>query len=310
MNTAPLLSRWFISHCRAIEIAYREWIAAPISNFLTVFIIGIALALPLGLFTILKNLQSVETLWDLSSPTISLYLKPDITDSQAQAIAQQFRTNKTISQVAYISPEQGLREFQKNTLFGDAVKLFQKNPIPGVIVVTPVMQDPQHIQTLYESLKASPLVDTTQLDIDWVTRLYDLIVIGKNVVNALSIVFGFGVILIIGHALRSSLSTQAKEIQVMRLVGATHAYIRRPLLYRGILYGFFGATVALILVIFFLSQLQTPVLQFAKTYHTVFQLQTISMQTGLTVLLLASVLGYLSAWLISMQFLNAPEQTE
>lgn len=182
MNTSSLhqpLLRWLISHRRAIEIAYREWISAPVSNFLTVFIIGIALALPLGLFIILKNLQSVETLWDLSSPTISLYLKPDITDSQAQAIIRQLQTNKAIAQVHYISPEQGLLEFQKNTLFGDAVKLFQKNPIPGVMVVTSVMQDPQHIQILYESLKSSPLIDTAQLDIDWVTRLYDLIVIGK-----------------------------------------------------------------------------------------------------------------------------------
>lgn len=311
-HTHQPLTRWFISHVRAMQFSFREFIRTPFSNLMTICVIGIALALPLGFFIVLQNLQYMDAMWDTNTPTISLYLKSDTTDAQANVMVQQLRENKDISRVNYISPNQGLTSFEKNTPFGDAVKLFQKNPIPGVIVVTPAMQDhdPQMIQTLYFALKQSPAVDIAQLDMDWVTRLFDVILIGKNLVNALSILFGFGVILIIGHTLRSSLSSHTKEIQVMKLIGATNAYIRRPLLYRGMLYGFFGGLIAVCLVSLFLSQLQTPVSELAKTYHTLFQLQTLSFPTSFSVLLIASMLGLVSAWLISAQFLILPEQVE
>lgn len=311
-HTHQPLSRWFISHVRAMQFSFNEFIRTPFSNLITICVIGIALALPLGFFIVLQNLQYVDAMWDSNTPTISLYLKSDTTDAEVNAMVQQLKENKDISTVTYISPDQGLAAFEKNTSFGDAVKLFQRNPIPGVIVVSPIMQDhdPQTIQTLYLALKQSPAVDIAQLDMDWVTRLFDVILIGKNLVKALSILFGFGVILIIGHTLRSSLSSHTKEIQVMKLIGATNAYIRRPLLYRGILYGLLGGVVAVSLVSLFLSQIQTPVSQLAQTYHTLFQLQTISFSAGFLVLLIASALGFISAALIITQFLNLPEQVE
>lgn len=311
-HTHHPLSRWLISHRRALQFSFQEFIRSPFSNLITICVIGIALALPLGFFIVLQNLQYANTMWDTNTPTISLYLKSNTTDTQANVIVQQLQQNKDVSHVTYISPDQGLTAFEKNTAFGDAVKLFQKNPIPGVIVVTPIMQDedPKTIQALYLALKQSPAVDIAQLDMDWVTRLFDVILIGKNIVKALSILFGFGVILIIGHTLRASLSSHTKEIQVMKLIGATGAYIRRPLLYRGILYGLLGGIVALSLVSLFLSQIQTPVSQLAETYHTLFQLQTISFSAGFLVLLITSSLGFISAALIITQFLNLPEQVE
>ena len=311
-HTHQPLSRWLISHARAMQFCVREFIRSPFSNLITICVIGIALALPLGFFIILENLQYVGTIWDTNTPTISLYLKSNIMDAQANAMVQQLQKNKDVSRVTYISPNQGLAAFEQNTAFGDAVKLFQKNPIPGVIVVTPMMQDhdPKAIQMLYLALKQSPAVDIAQLDMDWVTRLFDVILIGKNLVKALSILFGFGVILIIGHTLRSSLSSHTKEIQVMKLIGATNAYIRRPLLYRGILYGLLGGVISLILVSALLSQIQAPVSQLAETYHTLFQLQTISLSAGFFVLLIASALGFISAGLIITQCLNLPEQVE
>jgi cell division transport system permease protein len=307
-----LFSSWVNSHWRALQFAAKEFIHAPLTNALTIIVIGVALALPLGFFILIQNLQHVDAMLGSSTPTISLYLKSDITDQQATTMAQQLRDNKAISQVTYISPEQGLATFEKNTMFGDAAKLFQKNPIPGVIVITPEMQDQDahSIQSLYQLLKQSPAVDIAQLDMDWVTRLFDVISIGKNFVNALSVLFGFGVILIIGHALRSSLSAHATEIQVMKLIGATNAYIRRPLLYRGILYGLLSGIIALLLVTLFLSQLETPISQLANTYQTTFALQTISFSVGFSALFISSMLGLISAWLIITQFLNLPEQVE
>ncbi len=305
-------SRWLLSHYRALCFALSELTRAPFGNFITVCVIGIAIALPLGFFIVLKNLQTVDSSWNASAPSISLYLTPDATTSQVNTLLKTLRANNHIAEVTYVSPGQGLKTFEKNTPFNHIIKIFRRNPIPGVMTVLPILQDqnPTAIHALFLTLKQLPLVDTAQLDMNWVARLYDVIAIGKEITKALSLLFGFGVILIIGHTLRASLSSHINEIQVMRLVGATHHYIRRPLLYRGILYGLLGGLISWVLINIFLSVLQKPVSQLAQTYHAPFQLQTVSFALGFGVLFISMLAGLISAWLITTQFLNQPEQAD
>ena len=311
-HTHSNFSRWALSHLRALQFAFDELLRTPITNFITICVIGIAIALPLGFYVLLQNLQTVDSAWNTSAPTISLYLKSNTSQSQTDALIQTLQKNSHIKNVNYISPNQGKKSFEKNTPFSSVLQLFQHNPIPGVITVLPTAQyqSPAAINTLFSALKALPLVDVAQLDMSWVTRLYDIVAIGKEITKALSILFGFGVILIIGHTLRASLTNHIKEIQVMKLVGATRSYIRRPLLYRGILYGLLGGIFSCVLINVFLFQLQKPVSQLAQTYNTPFQLQTISFSLGFEVLLASIFAGLISAWIITTQFLNQPEQTD
>ncbi|HLB55883.1 MAG TPA: permease-like cell division protein FtsX [Coxiellaceae bacterium] len=310
--THSIFIRWLLSHVRAVKFAFSELLRAPISNFITLCVIGIAIALPVGFFVLLQNLQTVDTTWNISTPTISLYLKSDITSAQANNLIQSLQNNSDIAKINYVSPDQGLALFEKNTPFNNIGDLFQHNPIPGVVTVFPTTrnQNPQAINTLFQTLKALPLVDVAQLDVNWVTRLFDIVSIGKKITNAISLLFGFGVILIIGHTLRSSLSDHINEIQVMRLIGATNAYIRRPLLYRGILYGLLGSIIALLLILIFFSQLQSPIAQLAQTYQTPFHLQKISFLLSFKVLCASMLAGLIGAWIITTQFLNQPELTD
>lgn len=304
-----MFSRWIIAHYRALQFSFVELIRTPIVNFITVCVIAIAIALPLGFFVVVKNLQQMNTMSDASKPTISLFLKMNMTNVQVNMLTQQLEKNPVIEKINYVSPTQGLAQFEKNTPFTHVVNLLQQNPIPGMITVIPKSsaQNPAAMQKLYKSLQQWPQVDMAQLDMHWVTRLSDIILIGKVVMKALSILLGAGVILIIGHTLRTSLASHAKEIQVMRLVGASRGFIRRPLLYRGILYGLLGGAVACLMVVVFLSELQLPVTRLIETYHTEFHLNTISWIFGANVLLVCAILGFISAWLISTQFLNQPE---
>ncbi|MCX7120365.1 MAG: permease-like cell division protein FtsX [Gammaproteobacteria bacterium] len=308
----PRFTHWLLSHYRAMCFALTELTRAPITNLITICVIGIAMALPLGFFILLENMQTADSAWNSSAPTISLYLKASTTQAQVDTLIQNLHSNSNIKNINYISPEQGLKSFEKNSSFANVVNLFQNNPIPGVIVILPIKQSqsPTSINTLYLSLKQLPSVDIAQLDMHWVTRLYDVILVGGKIVRALSILFCFGVILIIAHALRSSLASHLNEIQVMRLIGATRSYIRRPLLYRGALYGLLGGTVSFVLINVFLMQLQPPITQLAQTYHTLFLLQGVSLMQGFLLLVLSGLLGLISAWLIISQFLNRPEQMD
>ena len=306
------LSHWWLSHVRAARAALVDMCHAPITNIITICIIGIAIALPLGLFTVLENLKYVNGQWGAATPNISLYLKTGITSAQANDIIKDLKKNDRIQKVSYISPEEGLASFKNNSSISNVAQLLQNNPLPGIITISPTKenQTPEAMDDLYVTLKQLPLVDNAQLDRDWIMRLLNVISIGKNITNALSLLFGFGVVLIIGHALRASLENHLKEIQVMRLMGAANSFIRSPLVCRGVLYGLMGGAIAWIAVNIFVSQLQTPVSQFAQTYQVAFQLKSVSVTEGCALLGGCAVLGFMTAWIIITQFLSQPEHLD
>lgn len=305
----PVL-QWLISHARAARCAWQELTRTPVVNTMTILVLGIAISLPLGFFMLLKNFQHANVTWRTNTPSISLYLKTQEKQMGVNEFIDTLKKDARIEKVIYIPPTEGLQAFEKNTAFNPILKLFPYNPIPGVLVVYPTKENrnPTAMNTLYLALKKLPSVDVAQLDMEWITRLNDIIRLGDQLTKALAILFACSVLLIIAHTLRASLSHGAPEIQILKLLGASHAYIRRALLYRGMLYGLLGSMIAWMLIDLLLWFLESPVANFTKTYHTDFRLQLISITTTISLFAIATLLGFVSAWLITTQFLNRPEQ--
>src|ERR1700734_2357576 len=91
-------------------------------------------------------------------------------------------------------------------------------------------------------------VQTVQLDTDWVKRLHGMLDILRRVVLLTGALLGAGVVLIVGNTIRLDILNRRSEIEVMKLVGASDGFARRPFLYSGIWYGLGGGLMALILV--------------------------------------------------------------
>ncbi|EKD91833.1 MAG: efflux ABC transporter, permease protein [uncultured bacterium] len=311
-NKRNVILNYFLMHIRACQFSLSELYKAPIAQCVTIIVIAIAVILPLGFFIVLKNLQTLDSKWNGNTPTISLYLKTDFDQDQIQTYIAQLKTNSKIAQITYISPEEGLKNFESTSQFGDVLSKLSSNPLPGIVTVLPTVsnQNPASISALFAELKRSPLVDVAQLDLDWVKRLYNMIIIGEKITNALSVLFAFGVLMIIGNTLRISLLAHLREIRVLKLIGATNAFIRRPFLYRGVLYGLCGGLLAYLLLNLFMLELQKPVLNLTQTYNTQFQLQSLSLFNGAIVLVLCGLLGFMSSWIILNRFLNQPEKVD
>jgi len=237
---------WVLLHIRACQFAFMGLLKAPIAQCVTIIVVSIATILPLGFFIVLKNLKLLDARWNNNAPTISLYLKTDFNEDQIQTFISRLKANPKIDAVTYVSPDDGLANFEKTSPLGGALQNLSENPLPGIIMVlpTPPNQNPAAISVLFSELKQSPLVDIAQLDLDWVKRLYNAIIIGQKMTNALSILFSLGIVMIIGNTLRISLLNHLQDIRVLKLIGATNSFIRRPFLYRGILYGLLGGLLA------------------------------------------------------------------
>lgn len=301
-NQSSQSSRGFVYYCSAHGQAFfysagRLW-RNPLANFMTIMVLGLALALPAGLYILLKNVQAVNVGWD-SGTQVSLFLKRDLPSDQLRVLLQQLQQNRDIARIAYVSPSSGLKQFEQQSGFGNVLQQLHTNPLPGVIMVSPAVsaQSPVALKQLVLRLKQLPAVDVVQSDVAWIKRLYTIVHLAGRSVWALAMLFALAVVLIIGNTLRLAIQHSCQEIKVTRLVGASNAFVRRPFLYIGVIYGFFSALIAYILVNLLLIWLSGPVSKLTGLYQSHFHLQGFGLFATEILFLSGMILGFLGAWL-------------
>lgn len=135
------------------------------------------------------------------------------------------------------------------------------------------------------------------MDMEWVRRLRELMILGKKIVAALAGLLGLGVLLAIGNTIRLAIENRREEIVVAKLVGGTNSFVRRPFIYSGGWYGFMGGILACIIVSLGYWVLEGTVARLATLYQSDFELSGLGFAGNVQLLLTGIVLGWLGAWL-------------
>ena len=108
--------------------------------------------------------------------------------------------------------------------------------------------DPDALDALSERLGEQDSVDQVQLDVQWVRRLDAMLDVGERLVSALALALALGVMLVLMNTIRLAIESRREEITVVKIVGGTDGFVRRPFLYTGFWYGAAGGLMAAILV--------------------------------------------------------------
>ena len=293
-----LIKSYFIRHLQVFFYSLGQLSRTPLSTLMTCMVIGIALALPTGLHVLLKNAQQLSGGWE-NTAQISLFLKNEITSSQALQLKADIEKWPEVISVDYISRQQALQEFQSLSGFGDALKALETNPLPSVLIVKPDISattNEQATQNLLNRLRQLHQADQVQLDMQWVKRLYAIMDIIQRGVQILGFMLALAVLLVVGNTIRLAIQNRRKEIVVMKLIGGTDAFIRRPFLYTGFWYGLFGGIIAWLLVTFTILSISTPIEKLTGLYQNQFELDNVSFLTTLILLLGSILLGLSGSW--------------
>lgn len=303
------LSRFWQSqltrHFQAAFLSLSQLVQKPISSTMICIVIAIALALPMGFYTLLENAKVLSHNWDTTSP-IMLYLVKSETVENAKILAEEIATRPEVKAVSYVSPEEGLSEFKKQIGLEDILNTLPENPLPGLLIVTPApnWHTAESMGILLESLKALPQVEMAQLDLDWVKRLDAFLSLGQRVIYALSLLLGLGVIFIISSIIHLVTQNHKEEIFVFQLVGADNAFIRRPFLYTGMWYGLLSSLLACILLCAFFYWLSEPSALLSELYEGVLIIQSLSVENILSLLGIGTSLGVLASWIVLHKYLS------
>ncbi|MEW8142782.1 MAG: permease-like cell division protein FtsX [Candidatus Thiodiazotropha endolucinida] len=299
---------WLQRHAQVALASLGRLVNNHLASLMTCAVIGIALAMPVGLHVLLGNLQHVSGAWD-SGASISLFLKQSVSDKQAASLADKLLRHQRIETVELITREAALDEFQQLSGYADALEALDSNPLPAVLIVQPKAEftTAETAQLLVRELKLLPDADIVQLDLQWVRRLQAITVIAQRAVVVLAALLGMAVLLIVGNTIRLEIQNRHAEIEITKLIGATNAFIRRPFLYTGFWYGLFGGVIAWLLIAIAITLLSGPIANLANLYESSFNLASFDIATIASLLLGSSLLGLAGAWLAVGRHLSAIE---
>jgi cell division transport system permease protein len=193
-----------------------------------------------------------------SRVVVNVYLADNITQPQLTALRNRLVTTPNVKAVNYISKQQALAELQsqrKGT--SEAIQLLGSNPLPATYRVVP--KDPGQVQAIVNSLvKVDPAtgkktfamagigdVRNRESDTNKILSATSLV---KTLTASLAALLVLASIALIANTIRLSIFARRREVEVMKLVGATNWFIRWPFVIEGVIVGFMGGVLAVLLL--------------------------------------------------------------
>jgi cell division transport system permease protein len=285
----------FMSHKENIKSSLLKLVQKPASSLLTILVIAVAITIPTTLWQIIKNAKIIGQNWD-GKTKISCFLTKNTQFNTANKLAQQLSRQAPITKTVIKTPDEALSEFKELTDFDEVLDVLDTNPLPFVIIVTPAKDlTSKQIAQLSQQLEQLPQIESALIDLAWLKKLMAFIEVLSTAMIILMLLLFIAVILVIGNTIRLEVQNRQSQIQVMNLVGASPAFIKRPFLYTGFWLGLFGGILSWLFTFISLHMLKKPVVYFSSLYANEFNLQHLEIQNAIMLIVCIAFLGWIGA---------------
>ena len=297
-----------VGHTQAFFGSLGRLARSPVSTLLTLLVIALALALPASLRLFVTNAQAATGNFG-NAIDLSVYFKTDVPLAKAQQLASAARARADVAEVKLISADKGLEDFRNYSGFGDALAALKENPLPHMLHVRPrdTASTPAALEALRGYFSAWPEVELVQVDAQWVQRFNAILEVLRELLAIAAALLGVGVLAVIGNTIRLEIAGRRAEIEVIKLVGGSNSFVRRPFLYIGLLYGLGGALLAWGIIAVAVILVGESVDKLARLYGSHFQLQGPTAEEIGALLGAGAVLGWIGAWISAARHLRSIE---
>ncbi|MEX2156845.1 MAG: permease-like cell division protein FtsX [Gemmatimonadales bacterium] len=220
---------------------------APLLSALSVTTIAFSLFV-LGLFgLVVVNLQDALRGVEERVEIVAYLLPGTPIETTAQAL-KDIEAFPEVQRATYVSEDDALARARAELVeFRDVLRELERNPLPASVEVKlkPGFRDAEHVGAVAERLRGFGFVDDVRFGRDWVEKLDRLRQLAAAVGIVVGAAFAVVAVIIIGTTIRMAVLQRSREIAIMRLVGATDGFIRRPFLLQGAIKGLLGGAVAI-----------------------------------------------------------------
>ena len=210
---------------------------------ITLFIVGFFLIIVYDVQSILTSVKSqVE---------VAVYLKDNTTEELKDYLESEIESWDEVAGVIYISKDQALEKFKKENEGSEILKEIQGNPLPAsfeIKLVSPEKVEQIALRFLTRDGTYIEGVDEVIYGQNYVQKLFSITAIAGSIAFLIIIMLLLAAIVLIFNTIRLSIHARRKEIEVMKLVGATNWFVRIPFVFEGFFEGFVGSVLSVILL--------------------------------------------------------------
>ena len=307
IRSSSVFSIWLTRHMSTSLGALGRLSRQPFASLMIILVIGVTLALPAAINVIVKNMQSVSDSWS-NALDFSMYLKKDLSVSDAEDLANLIRQRADIESVGLITADEALLEFKKQSGFGEALNQLSENPLPHALVIRPSSGNTSaSLALLQEEIRNLPETELVQIDTEWVQRFHAILDIVRQAISIGAVLLGIAIVVIIGNTIRLDIENRREEIEVTKLIGASNAFVRRPFLWTGFWYGLLGGAFALLLVQYGLYLLREPFSRLAGLYQGKIAVASLTITESSAIIGVAVFLGLFASWVTTARHMRRIE---
>ncbi|MBP7843265.1 MAG: permease-like cell division protein FtsX [Proteobacteria bacterium] len=285
-----------------LKVVWKHIRSRPISGVFTLMAISMVLTLLGSFWTLVENLNRVQkdTSAHEEKSSLTIFVKPDANNLEITNLKKSLSSEKLFENIRVISQEDALKELQGK--YGETLsKALNAETLPGTIKIDISQEGINHEawKSLIADIRKNPLV----LDVDDGRVLFSgdsENSIPQTIINWASILFFivFAIVaLLVSHLIRLVFETSRKDIETMKILGASRSWIFLPLLLEGLIYGALGSLCSLIFLWISITEMLPRIANSLLPHHfDVFFLSTSSWLGIVGVALGASLLGALLTW--------------
>ena len=294
---------YFTLHFEAAKNAVRQLFKQPLATLLILVMLAIAMSLPLALYLGVQSSQAV--LGKLNeSPQITLYMEQNADEADSAVVKELLAADKRIEKSEFIGKAQGLSELQTSMGEQDIISMLDSNPLPDAFVVSPKPGGtPSEMQALRQDLAKLPMVESAQLDTEWMQTLYQIDDFVQKVLAFLSVTLSVAFVLVAHNTIRLQILSRKEEIEITKLLGAPSSFIRRPFVYQAVWQSLLAAGLSLALCAWLIHATQPLVAQIFRPYGLNIEWRFFHTWEWLSVCGIVAALGIAGAWLATRQHL-------
>lgn len=289
------MNSWLTQHIQALQLVLRRFKSNKLNTLLICLAIGVTLALPSVLYSVLHSINGLASHVKTESQ-ISVFLASDNNEDAIGHIKAALEKNEAIKSFKFVNKEDALAKLQAAEANNEVLNSLEINPLPDAFFIEPSQLDADSLERLQQGLRQLQGVTEVLVDGAWMKRLNYLALLGKQAMLIMASLLALLLLAVIGNTIRMQILTQQAEIDLSRLIGATKSFIRRPFLYAGALYGLFGGVLALLITFAVIYLFNRAIAPIAAEYESSFLLNYLSISICAVICMTSLLLGITSAY--------------
>ena len=278
--------------------------ARPLATGMVWLVVAISLALPGAMLLTLDNLRPLVP--NLEQPAqVSVMLDGELELEPARALQHDLATWDSVEGVTLVRRDEALAVFGEQTGLSRLLASLDHNPLPHALLVSPsTPRNDSALSQLVDAIDALSGVDRVIVDSQWMTRLDQALVAAERWGLALGAAMVLGAILALATTLHLAIDARREEILVVRVIGGSPGFIRRPFLYTGFYFGAGGGVIAGVMLWVLSLWIAGPVNALFVLYGSPGEIQGPGVGYLSALITLGAGLGWSTSWIASARYLS------